>query len=330
MTLEAIWYQGHPVAVALAPLSWLFRAAVALRRACFGCGLLRTSRLPCPVIVVGNITVGGTGKTPLVMWLARYLAAQGHRPGVVCRGYRGRARSWPQQVRPDSDPVMVGDEALMLARRAGCPVAAGPDRARAARALLEQGDCNLIISDDGLQHLALCRDIEIAVVDGSRRYGNGRCLPAGPLREPVSRLHHVELVVTNDGAQGDEFEMKLAPWRAVSVACDELLRELAAFRGGRIHAVCAIGHPERFLRMLRVLGLDLIPHVFPDHHPFTRAEIEFDDGLPVLMTEKDAVKCRRFASAEHWYVPVRAELDPAFAARLLSLVDQQVERWSPT
>ena len=313
--LEAIWYGRHPAGLMLLPLGWLFRFGVALRRLFFRLRLRRATRVPCPVIVVGNISVGGTGKTPLVIWLSRYLGRD-FRPGVVCRGHGGRSRSWPQKVRGDSDPAVVGDEAVMLAKRTGCPVAAGPDRVASAEALIEHDQCDLILSDDGLQHLSLARDIEIAVVDGARRHGNGRCLPAGPLREPPSRLKSVDIVVSNGSAGRGEFRMRISPWKAINLSGEEEPRELSTFGGRPVHAVCAIGNPSRFLDMLREAQLSVVPHVFPDHHVFSRPEIEFGDALPVLMTEKDAVKCRRFAGAHHWYVPVRAELDQSFAVRL--------------
>ncbi len=317
--IEAIWYGGHPAGLALAPLGWLFRLAVELRRLSFRLRIRKATRLGVPVIVVGNISIGGTGKTPLVIWLARYLG-RNYRPGVVCRAYGGRSRNWPQKVRADSDPASVGDEAVLLARRCGCPVAAGPDRAASARALIDHEECDLILSDDGLQHLSLARDIEIAVIDGIRRHGNGRCLPAGPLREPVSRLEDVDILVTNGQAGGGEFRMLVRPWKAMSVIGDETPRDLDAFAGVPVHAVCAIGNPGRFFEMLRAARLQVLPHAFPDHHVFSRSDIVFGDGCPVLMTEKDAVKCARFAGREHWYVPVRAELDESFALRLGNLL----------
>lgn len=317
--LEAIWYEAHPAGLVLAPLGWLFRLVAALRRLVFRLQLRRVVRVNAPVIVVGNISVGGTGKTPLVIWLSRYLG-RSFRPGVVCHGYGGRSRTWPQKVRADSDPSTVGDEAVLLAKRCGCPVAAGPDRVASAKALIDHEDCNLILSDDGLQHLSLARDVEIAVVDGTRRHGNGRCLPAGPLREPPSRLKQVDIVVANGEVERGEFRMLIRPWKAVSVAGVEAPRDLASFAGARVHAVCAIGNPHRFLGMLHEARMEVLAHVFPDHHLFTRAEIDFGDGLPVLMTEKDAVKCQRIAGAQHWYVPVRAELDESFALRLGALL----------
>ena len=317
--MEAIWYRRHPMGLLLMPLGWLFRLAVALRRLSFRLQMRKVNRMEVPVIVVGNISIGGTGKTPLVIWLARYLS-RNFRPGVVCRAYGGRSRNWPQKVRADSDPATVGDEAVLLAKRCGCPVAAGPDRFASAKALVEHEQCNLILSDDGLQHLPLARDIEIAVIDGARRHGNGRCLPAGPLREPVSRLKDVDILVTNGPAERGEFRMLVRPWRAMSVNGEEAPRDLSAFAGTPVHAVCAIGNPSRFFEMLLGARLQVVPHPFPDHHVFTRRDIEFGDRLPVLMTEKDAVKCRRIAGRQHWYVPVRAELDESFALRIGNLL----------
>ncbi|MGB5718018.1 MAG: tetraacyldisaccharide 4'-kinase, partial [Gammaproteobacteria bacterium] len=200
--LDYYWYTRTPWLVVLTPLSLVYRVIVSLRRAAYKIDLLRSTRVPVPVIVVGNITVGGTGKTPLVVWLAEYLRGKGYKPGIISRGYGGTASNWPQQVRPDSDPGAVGDEAVLLAAKTGCPMSVAPDRVAAARALVEHGECDILLSDDGLQHYALQRDIEIAVVDGVRRFGSGFMIPAGPLREPVSRLQAVDLVVVN-GLGGD-------------------------------------------------------------------------------------------------------------------------------
>lgn len=318
--LDSLWYGHSALAAVLAPLGWLYCAGMWLRAAAYRNGILASGRVGVPVIVVGNISVGGTGKTPLVVWIAQYLRSQGLRPGIVSRGYRGRAGKWPQQVRADSDPIAVGDEPVLLARATGCPVAADPDRLRGARTLAAHVECDVIISDDGLQHLRMGRDVEIAVVDGTRRHGNGRCLPAGPLREPVSRLDSVDLVVANGLGLGDEFGMRLAATGAESLVESSLDRPLEGFCGRPVHAVCGIGAPERFFATLEGAGLSLIRHRFPDHHDFRAADIVFDDDLPVLMTEKDAVKCRRFADPRHWYVPIRAELPREFGVRLMSLL----------
>lgn len=318
--IDALWYRNSPLSVALAPLGWAYCFGAVLRRAVYRVGILATRRVDAPVIVVGNVTVGGTGKTPLVIWIARLLKSCGLRPGIVSRGYRGRADKWPQQVRPDSDPVMVGDEPVLLARATGCPVAADPNRLRAARTLLAHVECDVIISDDGLQHLALGRDVEIAVIDGIRRHGNGRCLPAGPLREPASRLDSVDIVVANGGGIPGEFDMRMVAEEAQNLLEASMRRPLETFRGAPVHAVCGIGAPERFFMSLERAGLTLIRHQFPDHHSFSAADIRFDDAVPVLMTEKDAVKCRRFADPRHWCVPVQSRLPKAFGARLLLLL----------
>jgi tetraacyldisaccharide 4'-kinase len=318
--VNEIWYGRHPLALALAPLGSLYRICGSLRRRAYQSGLLGSYRAPVPVIVVGNLTVGGTGKTPLVIWLAGYLKSMGYKPGVLARGYGGRARSWPQQVRPDSDPYTVGDEAIVIARRAHCPVAVGPDRRASAQALVEHADCDVLISDDGLQHYALERDIEIAVIDGVRRFGNGRCLPAGPLREPVSRLREVDMIVTYGVAGRGEFAMRYITTHALNVRHREQSVNLELLAPEPVHAVAAIGHPERFFTSLRSRGLRLIAHAFPDHHRFTPADLAFGDDLPILMTEKDAVKCESFATPQTWFVPATAELPEVFATRLETLL----------
>nr|VFJ90218.1 MAG: lipid-A-disaccharide kinase [Candidatus Kentron sp. H]VFJ92402.1 MAG: lipid-A-disaccharide kinase [Candidatus Kentron sp. H]VFJ98993.1 MAG: lipid-A-disaccharide kinase [Candidatus Kentron sp. H] len=334
ISLPALWYKDHhPLVYALTPFSWLFRAAVAMRRLAHGHGPGTVYHPEIPVVVVGNITTGGTGKTPLVIWLAGFLKEHGFRPGIVLRGYGGKAAHWPQWVTGDSDPHRVGDEAVLLARRTRCQVVAAPDRVAAVRELAARTDCNLILSDDGLQHYALGRDVEIAVIDGVLGVGNGRCLPAGPLREPVSRLAAVDLVVVNHGlgpGLGHDLPGRPEGTPAVGmgliagdprpVAGEGAGRSIEAFRDRPAHAVCGIGRPERFFETLRRLGLDIKPHPFPDHYAFRPADVTFGDGLPVLMTEKDAVKCRRLAGPHHWYLPVEARPDPVLGARLLTLL----------
>lgn len=318
--LDYYWYNKSLLTFALLPLSWLFCALAVSRRFAYLRGLLKTHRLPVPVIVVGNISVGGTGKTPLVTWLVELLKQQGRRPGIVSRGYGGGASHWPQQVRPDSDPRMVGDEAILLSRRCACPMAVGPDRVAAASALLAHTDCDIIVADDGLQHYALGRDVEIAVVDGVRRFGNGLCLPAGPLREPPGRLNDVQMVVANGVAGPREFAMRLIPGSLCNLHEPQRRRALDSFRGQKVHAVAGIGFPQRFFRQLTEQGLEVVEHPFPDHHPYCKSDIHFDDDLPVLMTEKDAVKCREFATERHWFLPVDALLDERASQLLLRLI----------
>lgn len=314
--LERAWYHGHPLGTLLAPLGWLYAAVAWLRRRGYLEGVFHSEALPVPVIVVGNLSVGGTGKTPLVIWLVDFLRRAGWHPGVVSRGYRGAARQWPQQVRPDSAPRMVGDEPVLLARRCGCPLAVGPDRVAAARALLAHHAIDIIISDDGLQHYALVRDLEIAVIDGRRRHGNGRCLPAGPLREPLRRLGSVDIVVANGAATRGEFAMRLVADRLQRLGKTQETRPLGDFSQRPLHAVAGIGNPERFFAQLRAAGIEVLPHPFPDHHDFCPADLEFGDGLPVVMTEKDAVKCETFAVPDAWVCPVDAVLGPQLEIRL--------------
>ncbi|MGB5561336.1 MAG: tetraacyldisaccharide 4'-kinase [Sedimenticolaceae bacterium] len=313
--LDHYWNTVNAVSVLLYPLSLVFGLVAGLRRLAYRIGLVRVRSFPVSVLVVGNITVGGTGKTPLVIWLADYLKQHGWRPGIVSRGYGGRARNWPQQVRADSDPGSVGDEAVMLAATTGCPMCVGPDRPAAVEALLAHTDVNIVISDDGLQHYALGRDLEIAVIDGERRLGNGFLLPAGPLREPASRLDRVDLVVVNGEAGEGEHSMKIFQPSVQPLAGDGSAG-ITAFAGRTVHAVAGVGNPQRFFRMLARHGIEVIPHPFPDHHPFCAADLDFNDELPVLMTEKDAVKCRRLGCRDCWVVYVNAQPDAGFIQHL--------------
>jgi tetraacyldisaccharide 4'-kinase len=315
------WYRPNPFGLVLRPLSWLYRTLVMLRRRAYVRGWLEVRRLPVPVIVVGNVTVGGTGKTPLVIWLVDLLRREGFAPGIVSRGYKGQARNWPQEVRPDGDPVMVGDEAIVLARRCHCPVVVGPSRVDAAEALLARHACDVVVSDDGLQHHALARDIEIVVIDGVRRFGNGQCLPAGPLREPIARAREADFVVVNEGAAfPPEYTMTMVATRLVGVRDEGAARSIESFTPRKVHAVAGIGHPERFFRRLRDLDFEIIAHPFPDHHSFRPSDLDFQDGLPVIMTEKDAVKCRSFCAVNAWYLEIDARPEPRLESHLLSRI----------
>lgn len=314
--LDYYWDSLNPVAILLLPLSWLFRLVSWLRCQAYRMGLLTTSELPVPVIVVGNITVGGTGKTPLVIWLARHLRDLGFTPGIISRGYGGQADEWPQPVTPQSDPTLVGDEPVLLASRTGCPVWVGPDRPRAARQLLSESDCDILISDDGLQHYRLRRDLEIVVVDGARGLGNGLSLPAGPLRERPARLNRVDMVIANGKSPLTEHRMTLVPGRLINLADPSHQVGLDYFAEQRVHALAGIGNPERFFDTLRSAGLELQTRPFPDHHRFTETEINPEDQLPVIVTEKDAVKCAPFAGRRHWYLEISAEPDPGTIQQL--------------
>jgi tetraacyldisaccharide 4'-kinase len=315
--LERIWFGSRLAAVPLLPLAAVFWLVSTLRRLAYRSGILSSARLPVPVVVVGNLTVGGAGKTPLVIWLARHLRDRGHRVAVLSRGYRGRGGAFPATVTPATDPAVVGDEPVLLAQRTGCPVVVDPDRVRGGRWLLGQMHCDLFVADDGLQHHRLDRDLEIAVVDGERRFGNGLLLPAGPLREGRGRLRTVDLVVANGGVpHAGEHRMALRARAIRPLARPDAEQPIDAWRGRRVHALAGIGNPERFFRMLRELGLEVDPLPFPDHHAFTAADLDPPGDGPVLMTEKDAVKCQAFAGPRHWVVPVDAELDAAFVSRL--------------
>jgi tetraacyldisaccharide 4'-kinase len=323
--VEELWYGSHPLSLCLAPLGWLYAAAVRLRRLAYLTGVVPTRRLPVPVIVVGNISAGGTGKTPLVVWLADYLRRRGHRPGILSRGYGGRGTGRPQQVRPDSNPYLVGDEPVLIARRSGCPVAVSPRRAVAGRELLEHTDCDILICDDGLQHYNLERDIEIAVIDGDRRFGNGRCLPAGPLREPRGRLRSVDMVVANGQAGKNEYLLSYRYGDLHSLSEPGRIMPLEALRGQAVHAVAGVGNPARFFSHLRGGDIRIIKHGFPDHHRYRPADLQFQEDLPLVMTEKDAVKCEAFAGDNAWYLPVEADPGEAFRHRLGVLMEDLLD-----
>ncbi len=321
MTPEAIWYRGHPLAYPLMPLGWLVGAVARARRAAYRRGWRSIYRPDVPVLVVGNLTVGGTGKTPLVLWLTDWLLGQGRRPGIVLRGYGARGTSWPRGVVAESHPTEVGDEAVLLARRSQCPVAVGPDRAAAAAMLLATEPCDIIVSDDGLQHYRLHRDLEILVLDGRRGLGNGRCLPAGPLREPPSRLQSVDLLVCHGGDWPGAARMDLVGEQLVSLRDPMRRRSLGELAGQPVTAVAGIGNPTRFFDRLRDAGLIVTEWRYRDHHPFSPLDAARWPPGPVLMTEKDAVKCADFAGADHWYLPVVAQLDKAFATELKQRIE---------
>jgi tetraacyldisaccharide 4'-kinase len=321
------WSRRGAVAWLLWPASLAFGIAAFFRRLFFRLHLFRSHKAGIPVIVVGNLVAGGSGKTPLVLWIAELLKAHGLKPGIVSRGYLGGARAAggttsakggePREANIASDPAEVGDEPILLARRSGCPVWVAPDRVAACRVLREQHpECDVIVSDDGLQHYALARDIEICVVDG-RGFGNGFLLPAGPLREPRSRLRSVDAVVLHGASGMDGHPMKLEGDKLVRIQDARDVRPAKSFAGQKVHAVAGIGDPKRFFLHLARFGLKPVPHPFPDHHPFSAGDLAFGDEAPVVMTEKDAVKCKRFARANHWVFPVNASLDPAFGRWLL-------------
>ncbi|MDR2113151.1 MAG: tetraacyldisaccharide 4'-kinase [Candidatus Accumulibacter sp.] len=321
-SLPRLWFRERlsPALLPLLPLSWLFRGLVALRRLLYRQRILPSVSLPVPVIVVGNLTVGGSGKTPLVLWLVERLRERGWRPGIVSRGYGGEGGEGGavRPVFPASDAARVGDEPLLLARRSGVPVFAGRDRVAAGNALLAaHPECDVLVSDDGLQHYRLERRVEIAVFD-RRGAGNGRLLPAGPLREPPGRLAGVTAVVLNGGGDAREyrsvapcFSMHLAGQCFVALEDRRKTCPAAELRGKSLHAVAGIGDPSRFFSQLAGLGLEFSPHAFPDHHVYREEDLAFARGGVLLMTEKDAVKCAGLALPETWVLPVEARIDDA-------------------
>jgi len=322
--LQHYWYRLTPLHLLLYPVSLVFRTLVALRRLLYRSGVLASVKLPVPLVVVGNISVGGTGKTPLTLWLAQQLIEDGWHPGIISRGYRKTENKQhaSRQVNIDDSSDEVGDEPLLMAQRELCPVWIGRDRPAVAQALLQSHpECDIIISDDGLQHYRLQRDAEIVVVDGVRRFGNGCLLPAGPLREPESRLREVDAVVVNGGkAQDKEFAMQLEGTRFYNLLNPEIVISASDFAGQHLHAIAGIGHPQRFFSHLQQLGLSCTTHAFPDHHRYTATDIAFDDADAVLMTEKDAVKCAAFTTEQHWVLRVDAQIGPALAQLIIKKV----------
>ena len=305
------WQRRGAIAWLLWPLGLAFGVMAFFRRLLFRLRLFKSHSAGIPVIVVGNLSAGGSGKTPLTLWIAEFLKEHKWKPGIVSRGYGGSTVE-PREVSIASDPAEVGDEPLLLARRSGCPVWVAPDRVAACRALrAEHPECDVIVSDDGLQHYALRRDVEICVVD-RRGFGNGFLMPAGPLREPASRLSSVDAVVTHGQSGLKGYAMQLEGEQLVRFTDARDVRTLKSFAGQTVHAVAGIGEPRRFFEQLARAGLKLVLHPYPDHHAFRAEDLEFGDQAPVVMTEKDAVKCKRFAQAHYWIFPVSASLDPAF------------------
>lgn len=300
------WYQPRLTwrTFLLLPWSWLFALIIFVRRKLYQWQLLKSQRLSVPVIVVGNIVIGGTGKTPFVIWLVTLLKRHGLRPGIVSKGVGGKRHRHPHWVSAADVAHEIGDEAVLLYQRTQCPMVIGVDRVQAAKKLIAESQCDIVISDDGLQHYRLHRDFEIVMVDGERQHGNGCLLPAGPLREPISRLSASQLVIQHGGVY-QPYSMHLAALSLSSLNKQQpmLLNE---WQNKKVHAVAAIGHPERFFKQLQQAGLEIIPHAFADHYTYEAKDFEFNDDLPIIMTEKDAVKCYNIADHRFWYLSVDA------------------------
>jgi tetraacyldisaccharide 4'-kinase len=307
-SLDEYWYNQNLFAWLLLPVSWIYCVLALSRRFLYKKRLLKSYSVSVPLIVIGNISVGGTGKTPLLIALCELLVKQGLQPGIVSRGYGG-SFSGEQLVSENDTAEHVGDEPFLMAQRTQCPVAVGNDRVAAAELLLRHHSCDVILSDDGLQHYRMQRDFEIAVVDVNRQLGNGFCLPAGPLREPAGRLQSVDMVV-HHGRSANANSFVLEFMDAVNLVTGET-RPIESFKDSAVHAIAGIGHPERFFEQLAQAGLRIIKHPFPDHYAYKKSDLVFDDNdndKVLLMTEKDAVKCKAYTVGNCWYVPVAARL----------------------
>ena len=326
-----IWYQTPDPPLFLVLLSLVYRLVTKIRKLAYQRNLLHTSGVAVPVLVVGNLSVGGTGKTPLIIWLVAFLRKHGYHPGVISRGYGGQLSktSTPALLPRNANPVLYGDEAVLIASRTACPVVIGKSRLSAARHLLSVSNCDIILSDDGLQHLALQRDIEILVVDGMRQFGNQHCLPAGPLREPLSRINTIDLLVCNGNHFPGAFRMDLVG-QTLTNLLDQQQQPVSFLRDKPLHVVTGIGNPQRFFQSLKLQGLDFDTRTFPDHHNYTAANLQFDDDSPILMTEKDAVKCYHLANRKIWMLPVEAQFDSTFSDALKHLLEEKHGRLKTT
>ena len=323
--MEQYWYRKpERVPFWARMLSFFFQTSVVIRRIFYILFFFRVYKAKVPVIVIGNINVGGTGKTPVIEWLVQELKRRGYSPGIVGRGYGGKAEKWPQQVRPDSDPFMVGDEAVLLARHCECPMAVGPERVVAIKQLTKYNKIDVIISDNGILHYAMGRDMEIAVIDGQRRFGNGYCLPAGPLREPVGRIDNVDFCINNGGdVQPREYGMQIRLIELVNLKDPNKTMQINELKGKRAHAVAGIGNPQRFFDQLQEQGIKIEQHPFEDHHHYCADDLDFGDQDIVLMTEKDAVKCERFARDNDWYVRSKADIDKELGRKILESLEKK-------
>jgi tetraacyldisaccharide 4'-kinase len=320
--IEKTWYRSSRWSVLLRPLSLIYGAVVQLKAVTYRFRVLRRSEVGARVIVVGNLTVGGSGKTPLVVRLVQLLGGAGYSPGVVSRGYRGHTMKFPCLVQDGSNPSLVGDEPLLVHQQTGCPVVTDKDRVRGARYLVTECGVDIVISDDGLQHLRMARAIEIVVIDGERRFGNGCLLPAGPLRESPNRLNKVDFVVTNGGSPlSGEYQMRATINEAVHLTTGEKWH-LSQFVGKKVYAIAGTANPAKFFSELRLAGLTICPRSFPDHHPYQSSDLNDLHLSTVLMTSKDAVKCRPLAGPNWWAVPQTIEVDDSFKQALLEMLQQ--------
>ncbi len=305
--LNQLWYGDSRLKWALYPFSLAYRCVHALRRAYFESFKQKSNKVP--VIVVGNLTVGGVGKTPLVIHLAKALTQKGLKVGIISRGYRAKTQDYPCWVDANSNPSLVGDEPKLIATQTQCPVVIDPKRVRGIKYLVEEANVDVIISDDGLQHYKMARDIEIVVKDGQRQFGNGLCLPAGPLREPLSRLRQVDWLIENEGNGSDGYRMRCEPQAMYHLKTGKTISAKALPQP--VAAVAGIGNPTRFFKTLEQMGIQYVPYVFADHHTYRENDLAFKQSI-VLMTEKDAVKCEGFKHESIYVLPIQASLNESF------------------
>jgi len=326
--MGAYLYSVNVISLLLLPFSAVYWLLHQLHKLLYAIGILPVQRLDVPVIVVGNITVGGTGKTPLVCWLCQYLEKNGYQPGIISRGYKGKI-SVPKRVNADSDPEESGDEPVLLAKKTGVPVYISANRVEAAKQLLEENHCDVLISDDGLQHYRMGRDLEIAVIDGWRRFGNGFLLPAGPLRETNNRLAKVDWRLCRGGEpQQGELPYKYVVEGFCNLGTGQTV-DAEQLIGGKYHAVAGIGNPDQFFYELVESGFDILRHPFPDHHVFTNADLKFSDDLPIIMTEKDAVKCGKLAEQlerDVWYLTIKVQVPESFGKDIVRKLGEVTNR----
>jgi tetraacyldisaccharide 4'-kinase len=355
--LTRLWYSKNPWIFVLLPLSYIYLSAFKIHKLLYALNIKKIFKSPVPVIGIGNITVGGTGKTPFTIELAKLLLHAGYKPGIISRGYKGRAKEFPKPVTAKSDPDLVGDEPVLIAQRTNCPVVVAPKRSEAVMMLLRDYECDVILADDGLQHHALNKDMEIILIDAKRQYGNGFCLPAGPLREPISRLSSATfLVASGSSAKQDDTRSSVASGSSAkqddtrsSVANGSSAKQgyttflkldkiynlknhhlnftPSYYQNKTIHAISGIGHPEQFFESLRNLGLNIIEHSFPDHHRFQKKEFMFckNDDI-VIMTEKDAVKCHHFATDNYWVLSVNAVISEPFIRDFMVKIKELIKK----
>jgi len=318
-SLDTYWYNSNLVALLLRPLSWFYCLLVYIRKKLYELNLKKSFSVDKPLIVVGNIAIGGSGKTPLLIALCNFLQSKGYEPGVVSRGYGGSVTG-VKQVSKNDAASLVGDEPLMIHQKTNVPVVVGADRVAAVEYLLSHNKCDVVLSDDGLQHYRMARALEICVVDSIRGHGNGYCLPAGPLREPLSRLKDIDIVVysaVNSDVAASDVDSYSLEFVALNRLNSDQQSAVSSLIGKTAHAVAGIGHPARFFQQLRDNGLTIVEHAFPDHHTYQESDFSGWNKECIIMTEKDAVKCGGFSLADAWFVNVQAKFSTSLELKLV-------------